>query len=102
MYLFVHYPTDTIGEIIVSHICSKIVLYFFKPVSERIIISKRVKMVLVLKFKSKVLNFTLDNLNGRLASVVYCWIYFIVGYIFFIIAFSINFIGRGWKMLRMS
>lgn len=36
MYLFVHYPTDIIGGIIVGLICSKTVLYFFELVSEKL------------------------------------------------------------------
>lgn len=36
IYLFVHYPADIIGGIIVGLICSKIVLYFFELVSGRL------------------------------------------------------------------
>jgi undecaprenyl-diphosphatase len=31
MYLFVHYPTDIVGGIILGLVCSKIVIYFSKP-----------------------------------------------------------------------
>jgi undecaprenyl-diphosphatase len=37
IYLFVHYPTDIIGGIIVGLLCSKIVFYFFDFWSKRLI-----------------------------------------------------------------
>lgn len=35
MYLFVHYPTDIIGGIVLGLICSKIVLYLFELIDSR-------------------------------------------------------------------